>query len=308
MKLNNLLALVASSLFVVACSQPVEERITESGLKIQIIEKGDGGPVRDSTLVRLDMKYINSNGNEQWSSAKAGGSANIPYDKEQWKQGGALYEAFSMLNEGDSAIFDIPTKELYEQTFRAPLPDTLDSASSMTFQVRLLAIMTREEFKEYQTAELKKRQTKENAKKAEAMEKELANAKEQLKTDGEIIDKYLADNNIVAETTKSGLRYVITQAGEGDNAPRGANITVHYNGRLLDGSKFDSSYDRDSPFQFVLGQGRVIKGWDEGLALLNKGAKATLYIPSTLGYGARGSGPKIGPNAVLKFDVELLDF
>lgn len=308
MKLNNLLAIAAISLLVVACAQSAEERITASGIKVQVIEKGNGNPLVDSTVVRLHMDYVNSNGNVQWSSDKAGGPAVIPYDEARWKEGGALYEAFTMLSEGDSAVFEVGTHELFKNTFRAAVPDSLDSASTMTFHVRLLSIMTMKDFETFQKAEYEEKQAKAQAERAEAEKQRLLGAADQIKKDGEIIDKFLAENNIAAQTTESGLRYVITQEGSGENAPNGANITVHYNGTLLDGTKFDSSYDRNSPFQFVLGQGRVIKGWDEGLALLNKGAKATLYIPSSLGYGERGSGKVILPNSILKFDVELLDF
>ena len=109
-------------------------------------------------------------------------------------------------------------------------------------------------------------------------------------------------------TTDSGLKYSITQSGSGEMPQKGDKVVVHYTGKLEDGKKFDSSLDRGQPFSFELGAGRVIKGWDEGIALLNKGAKATLIIPSDLGYGASGAGADIPPNATLIFDVELVDF
>ena len=108
--------------------------------------------------------------------------------------------------------------------------------------------------------------------------------------------------------TESGLEYEITQEGTGDAPKRGQNVRVHYTGKLLDGTVFDSSHNRGQPIAFPLGMGAVIKGWDEGIALLNKGAKATLTIPPELGYGARGAGGAIPPNATLIFDVELVSF
>ena len=94
----------------------------------------------------------------------------------------------------------------------------------------------------------------------------------------------------------------------GPKPDKGDNVKVHYTGKLLDGTKFDSSVDRGKPFEFVLGQGRVIKGWDEGIAMMHKGGKATLIIPSHLGYGERGAGQgQIPPYATLIFEVELLD-
>ena len=107
--------------------------------------------------------------------------------------------------------------------------------------------------------------------------------------------------------TPSGLRYEILQKGEGKKATKGANVSVHYKGQLLDGTVFDSSYKRKQPIDFPVGVGQVIAGWDEGIMLLNKGDKARFVIPSDLGYGAQGAGGVIPPNATLIFDVELMD-
>lgn len=106
--------------------------------------------------------------------------------------------------------------------------------------------------------------------------------------------------------TASGLQIKIIQEGNGENAKSGDMVTVHYTGKLIDGSVFDSSYKRGTPFTFELGAGRVIKGWDEGIGYLNKGAKATLIIPAELGYGKKAVG-SIPSNSVLIFDVELVD-
>lgn len=111
-----------------------------------------------------------------------------------------------------------------------------------------------------------------------------------------------------AITTSSGLQYVIIEEGKGEETPsKGATVTAHYTGKLLDGSKFDSSYDRGQPIQFPVGAGRVIKGWDEAFLSMKKGEKRVLIIPSHLGYGPSGRGP-IPPNATMIFDVELVDF
>ncbi|HTC19278.1 MAG TPA: FKBP-type peptidyl-prolyl cis-trans isomerase [bacterium] len=107
-------------------------------------------------------------------------------------------------------------------------------------------------------------------------------------------------------TTASGLKYQILKVGHGAVATAGQMVTVHYTGWLTDGTKFDSSVDRGQPFQFTLGAGQVIKGWDEGVAGMKVGEKRKLTIPSDLGYGDRGAGGTIPPNATLVFDVELL--
>ncbi|WP_448518451.1 FKBP-type peptidyl-prolyl cis-trans isomerase [Rhodoflexus sp.] len=104
----------------------------------------------------------------------------------------------------------------------------------------------------------------------------------------------------------SGLGIKILKEGDGELPPNGKNVIVHYTGYLEDGTKFDSSVDRGQPFSFGLGQGQVIKGWDEGIAKLKVGTKAVLLIPASLGYGSRGAGGVIPPNATLFFEVELL--
>ncbi len=110
-----------------------------------------------------------------------------------------------------------------------------------------------------------------------------------------------------AITTESGLKYVVEKEGEGDTPKVGDMVKVHYTGKLLDGTKFDSSVDRGTPIDFPVGQGRVIKGWDEALLSMKKGEKRVLIIPASLGYGPSGRGP-IPPNATMVFDVELIDF
>ena len=107
-------------------------------------------------------------------------------------------------------------------------------------------------------------------------------------------------------TTASGLKYTDLQTGEGQEAKAGQTVNVHYTGWLENGTKFDSSLDRRSPFSFKLGAGQVIRGWDEGVEGMRIGGKRRLTIPASLGYGARGAGGVIPPNATLIFEVELL--
>ncbi|NEP58518.1 MAG: FKBP-type peptidyl-prolyl cis-trans isomerase [Symploca sp. SIO2G7] len=110
-----------------------------------------------------------------------------------------------------------------------------------------------------------------------------------------------------AVTTPSGLKYIDIKEGDGAMPQKGQTVEVHYTGTLRDGSKFDSSRDRQSPFSFKIGVGQVIKGWDEGVASMKVGGQRQLIIPPELGYGARGAGGVIPPNATLIFDVELLN-
>ena len=117
--------------------------------------------------------------------------------------------------------------------------------------------------------------------------------------------EYIAKNKIKVAPTASGLYFISKKAGKGAQAVAGQKVAVHYTGKLLDGTKFDSSYDRGEPIDFVLGSGQVIPGWDEGIAMMREGEKAVLLIPSKLAYGERGN-QVIPPCAPLVFDVELV--
>src|SRR5690606_16448911 len=134
-----------------------------------------------------------------------------------------------------------------------------------------------------------------------------------------VLDKYIADQKLKPETTASGLKYIITKASKKAKPVSGDTIWVNYTGRTIDGKVFDSSIEEEAkkagleqpgrtyePISFVLGEGQVVRGWDEGLALLNEGSQAKFLIPSDLAYGPRGAGEDIKPFSSLIFDVELV--
>ena len=140
-------------------------------------------------------------------------------------------------------------------------------------------------------------------------ELEVAGVQSDKKQIAGIISKLKKDypkSNLI--TTESGLQYVVTKAGAGAKVGKGKKIKAHYTGKLLDGTEFDSSVKREMPFEFVVGTGQVIKGWDEALSDMKKGEKRTLIIPSELAYGPNGRPPKIPPSSTLVFEVELVDF
>ena len=284
MKTNWVSCLVAIA--ILSACEPADKVVTtESGIQVKFIEDKEGDAIAEGDFVFFNMSYSTEKDSLLFDTNTRGGAVPISYVEDQWNTSGTIYEAFTLCTEGDSISFSVLAKDLFENTFRTTVPAGVSPDEQIKFVVGLEKIRTKAEL----DAEI------------------VAAAEEQIKADGELIDQFLQENGIEASTTESGLRYVITEAGSGDNATDGQNITVHYHGTLLDGTKFDSSYDRGDPFKFVLGQGRVIRGWDEGFALLNKGTKATLYIPSPLAYGDRDRGPIIKANSILKFDVELLD-
>jgi FKBP-type peptidyl-prolyl cis-trans isomerase len=168
--------------------------------------------------------------------------------------------------------------------------------SPLIFEIEMLDVLPAEVYMQKMQEEQARQQ-----KEAEAL------AKVQVEKDKSIIAEYAAAKGLKITTTASGLSYVMEREGEGDRIKIGQRATVHYAGFLLDGTKFDASYDRNEPFTLQVGVGQVIAGWDEGLQLLNKGAKARFFLPSTSAYGSRGAGGVIPPNAVLIFDVEVLE-
>ena len=133
-----------------------------------------------------------------------------------------------------------------------------------------------------------------------------ARAEEAIKAASAGFESWVKTNYPTAQRTKSGLWYVVEQAGTGAQAVAGKTVAVHYAGKLDNGQEFDNSFKRGQPIEFKLGAGQVIPGWDEGIALMSEGAKYKLIIPSHLGYGKRGAGGVIPPNATLIFDTELV--
>ncbi len=134
----------------------------------------------------------------------------------------------------------------------------------------------------------------------------LTACKDMAKQEIEDRNSYLQESNITVEPTESGLYYVETLAGSGEHPAAGDTVKVHYEGKYLNGKIFDSSFERNEPIEFQLGVGQVIKGWDEGIALMKTGGKATLIIPSHLGYGPRDYSSIPGYSTLI-FTVELLD-
>lgn len=263
---------------------------TDSGVEVTYIEKGAGeAPIQDSILVM----YINIQveGGEVLTTTSPNRPMAVACDKEL--KAGDLQDVVMKLVIGDSVMFKTTVKNLFEETYQSPVPHNLDTAGVVVINLKLQDQMSQEGYRAY-VMELRQKE----------MEKMEAMMDEKLKSDGDSIDAILKEQGISAITSETGLRYVITEEGTGAQAEAGDQVTVNYEGRLLDGQVFDSN--SDGSFNFPLGAGRVIKGWDEGIAYLKEGGKATLYTPSPLGYGGQAAGPKIKPYSILVFDVELV--
>ncbi len=256
---------------------------TESGLYYKYLVKNDGPTAELGKVVEVDLAYY-------LDDSLLYSTKDMPqpvYDMVRESSfAGDLYEGFTMMHKGDSMSMIMPADSVFLKMFMARvLPDFVDSTSIVRWEVKLIDIMTEEEV---------------NARIQAAMDEKFAEADETLQA-------YLAENNIEATPTESGLVYVCTQPGNGAKPEAGKKVKVHYTGTLLDGTKFDSSVDRGEPFEFPLGMGYVITGWDEGVAMMSKGEKGILYIPAKLAYGERQAGT-IPAFSNLIFEVELVDF
>ena len=215
---------------------------------------------------------------------------------------GDLFEGLAMMHKGDSASFIVNIDSTFMKLMGQPtLPEGFTSTDVMRFNVRLDDFYPESEYAQHLAAKVKKTTDERIAKMKEEHAEETAAAAQQLA-------EYLEKNKITAEPTESGLIYVMTQEGNGEKPEVGKMVKVHYTGKLLDGTVFDSSVERGEPISIPIGVGQVIPGWDEGIQLMSKGEKGVLYIPYYLAYGDRQAGDKIVPFSNLVFDVELVDF
>tara|TARA_Y100001933_G_C18886677_1_gene516455 strand:- start:3 stop:878 length:876 start_codon:yes stop_codon:yes gene_type:complete len=282
-------------LFITLFSCVDREKVLDNGVELKYFKNGSGQEIEDGQIVMINLQYFDYDGNELLN--KVGNDPVVLQKDSSWESSGIIYNVIDNLVKGDSVFFQLTTEQFFKNAPQSvEVPDSVKN-KMISFYCGIQDVMSQNEFEDFQRIQYEKMQ--------QEMEQQ---SNDQLSIDLELIDNYLKENNITAKSAESGLRYVITKMGSGENAAPGDNVTVHYTGMLLNGEKFDSSLDRNQPFSFQLGQGMVIRGWDEGITYFNKGAEGTLYIPSTLGYGASGAGGVIPPNAVLIFEIQVLDY
>lgn len=208
------------------------------------------------------------------------------------KMRGDWMAALTTLTPGDSAVFRVKVDSLKKFLGGQPLPPFMKSGSYLIYQVSLVSVKTGEDYKKEQDAK----------------------AVQQKDVDDKTLQDYFAKNNIKANKTASGLYYTIQSEGSGSQIKAGDTAYVNYTGKTMDGKVFDSNTDPAiahgrpmKPLEIPVGAHAMIPGMDEGIALLKKGSKATLYLPSGLAYGPASPGPGIAPNSILIFDVEVKD-
>jgi FKBP-type peptidyl-prolyl cis-trans isomerase FkpA len=267
-----------------------EKKITvapqASGLYYVETLAGKGAKVDTGVWVKVNFKVSLIDGKQIFSTMERGEPMEFEFGKKFDTPG--FEEGVSKMLKGGKSTLIVPSKIAFGETGRGTM---VPPYATVIYDVDIVDIQSKADH-EKQVAEKKKAETA-----------KLETNKNQEKA---MRDKYLTEHKITAKPTASGLYYVEKVKGTGTRAAAGKKVKVHYTGTLLDGTKFDSSRDRNEPFEFELGKGQVIKGWDEGIAMMNVGGKATLIIPSSIAYGERDMG-KIAPYSTLVFDVELLD-
>lgn len=287
MKLRVIALLLAVGAF--ACKSKNYDT-TASGMQYKIYTNNTGPKPKLGDIVKIQYavsaigKGKNGKDSVLMSTWKMGNPVPAEIMKPSFK--GDPMEGFTMMSKGDSAEFLVSADSLMKMQPNFP---GAHPGEFMKFTVKMVDIMTRDQFMNERKA-----QQEEMMKEQDAI-----NAQQDVE-----IQNFLKQKGWKAEKTDKGLYYIIEKKGTGPNAKAGDSITVRYTGKLLNGNVFDSNTQDGITFQ--LGMGQVIPGWDQGFTLFNKGTKATLVIPSKMAYGPRGAGSSIPPNAVLVFDVEVM--
>ncbi|QDH78607.1 peptidylprolyl isomerase [Echinicola soli] len=300
--------MVATCLGVISCQKT---KTTEDGTEYTYIEEGSEKP-ENGQFVIYEFTAKNSKDSTFISSIENGAPAYMMhndsvkrYDTTKVRPG--IDEILSGLRKGDSIQFSAAAKDIFGEMNTPPF---LTAEEKVTLNIGVTDILDESEMQDFMTKVQEKQQAK--------MEKE---AEVQLAEDMKKIQDYMAENNINATKTESGLFYIIEEEGDGEVVEEGNTAVVNYTGYVLDGGTiFDTSLEEVAkendifnegrsyePFEVMVGKGRVIPGWDEGLQLLKGGSKAKFLIPSTLAYGPRQAGEVIKPNSILVFDVEVVD-
>jgi FKBP-type peptidyl-prolyl cis-trans isomerase len=266
---------------------------TASGIYVIMQKPGAGPAIQKTQYVEINLTVASIDGKKIFSTMDNGQPITFEYGQPFDTKG--FDEAIGMMKNGSKATVVVPSAMGFGETGRKDRSgaDIIQPYSPVVYDIEILSVKSKAEYEKA-------------AKEKEAAAKKAAD--EAMKNEPALIQKYLSDNKITVKPTASGLYYIERTKGTGARAIISNKVQVHYTGKLLNGTIFDSSLTREpkKPLEFVLGQGQVIPGWDEGIALMNAGGKATFIVPSRLGYGPQGNGAQIPANTPLVFDVELV--
>ncbi len=289
----NLFAVLSAILLIVSCKD--SETVTPSGYAYTAITEGTGELAKAGDYVLFTIKISGDDGKvlQEMAEGPQMPVIQIPAEMPKGKEANPVMEILAVGKVGGVYNLIMPVDSIPN----APLD--VQSMKHIEYEIGIKHIKNEADYKTY----MEEQQAVMQGKIAESMEK--VPAIEQL------VKTTIADytsGKLETKSTASGLKYYIVKQGEGANAANGSKVKVNYYGALMDGTRFDDSFSRGEAFSFTLGVGQVIKGWDEGVALLNKGSKAFLFVPYAMAYGEQGSQPTIPAKADLVFYVELEDF
>ena len=267
---------------------------TPKGALVRILTASTGNKIKENDVVTFDVVQKTEKDSVLFSSYALGHPLKLQIQPSQ--NVGDLMDVFPLLAQQDSAFIKIPTDSIFvgHEDQRPPF---LKKGSNLVFNLKIIKVQSLDEAMAERNTGMEKMKAEEIA----------------------AMDKYISDHKLVVKTTPSGLKYFVTQPSAKNKPLSGDTVLVNYTGRTIDGKVFDTSIQSEAqkaglsqpgrtyePLQLVVGQGQVIKGWEEGLLLLNEGSKAQLIIPSGLAYGAEGAGSDILPYSTLIFDMELV--
>lgn len=274
---------------------------TPGGVKYKVIKKGDGKELPFGKYMVLNLQLKDSKDSVWFSTQTMGNPVVMGVPDASMVNDEGEYGVFKALSIGDSVTFQLTANTVFFKTRKSPVPKNVNPQSFFTFNVGVVNAWSEEEVNAFQEKI--------------TVQNEVA----QIKKDSTIINNYLKEKGIVAKSTPDGIYYEVKKEGKGELVPEGKTAYVHYAGYLLNGQMFDTSMSsaaaannfdnggNTEPYAVVVNTGSVISGWDKMLMLMNKGMKVTVYIPSGFAYKAAGNGPRIPPNSVLMFDMEVVD-
>ena len=284
----------------------------EGGLEYKIISSGSGKTVAYGNFIQIHIKQVYGgtkdtvlmDTHDYMSRIQLLDTVNTPM---------AYYKILKQMKRGDSLVIRLLTDTVFKDP-KNQMPPFMKKGKYLYTNVKLINFFeTREQADSANQAETALAKPKIYKKQMEEIEKDLAGKKSQIEADSKLIEDYLAKNNIKAQKTKWGTYVAISTEGTGEKITSNDVAVVNYTGRTLDSGKvFDSNIDpklgHPQPYEVKVGElGTIILGWTDALMQLKKGSKATIYVPSSLGYGPGGNGEKIKPNQNLMFDMEVTD-
>ncbi len=277
--------LMISSFFVVSmlyisCKNE-RYQLTSGGLKYRFIEQKNGRKPKPGDLMRMHLNYLNSRDSILYDSDELGDAFVLQLTPPTFS--GGLEEGFSMMGEGDSAIFLVPADSVFIKTFNQSLPPHIKKGEWLHFRVRMIKVMSPDEFNEELSADKNKTSQKEISR----------------------IEEYLKLNNIAAAPVREGIYFVIFQEGDGPKPFPGDSVEIEYNGCFLSGEVFDASDKKGQSLKYQLGDGSRLEAWEMAVSSMKEGSVARLVLASEKAFGKSGDGP-VPPDTPVIFNIKLL--